>query len=87
MTLPYEVLQNIVENISFNAAVSLGRTCKGFAFLHNEERIWKARSGNTIIRAEMRLSNQMSEVTLVIQTLKKFIMARLSLCLIPFVSV
>jgi hypothetical protein len=42
ISLPYEVLQNIVENISFDDAVSLGRTCKGFAFLQNEERICKA---------------------------------------------
>jgi hypothetical protein len=41
ISLPYEVLQNIVENISFDDAVNLGRTCKGFAFLHNEERICK----------------------------------------------
>jgi hypothetical protein len=34
----------------------------------------------------MRLSNQMSEVTLVIQTLKKLIILRLSLYVIPFVS-
>jgi hypothetical protein len=42
ISLPYEVLQNIVENISFDDAVNLGRTCKGFTFLHNEERICKA---------------------------------------------
>jgi hypothetical protein len=41
ISLPYEVLKNIVENISFDDAVNLGRTCKGFAFLHNEERICK----------------------------------------------
>ena len=42
ISLPYEVLQNIVENISFDDAVNLGRTCKGFAFLYTEERICKA---------------------------------------------
>jgi hypothetical protein len=78
--------QNIVENISFDETVSLGRTWKGFAFLYNEERICQVKSENPIIRTEMRLSNQMSEVTLVIQTLKKLIILRLSLYVIPFVS-
>jgi hypothetical protein len=70
----------------FNDAANPGRTCKGFAFLHNEERNCKARSGNIIIRAEMQLSNWMSEGSLVTQTLKKLIIARMSLYLIPFVS-
>jgi hypothetical protein len=39
--LLYKVLQNIVENISFNDAVNLGRTYKGFIFLHTKERIYK----------------------------------------------
>ena len=42
ISLPYEVLQNIVENIGFDDAVNLGRACKGFAFLQTEERICKA---------------------------------------------
>jgi hypothetical protein len=42
ISLPYEVLQNIVENVSFDDVVNLGRTCKGFAFLYTEERICKA---------------------------------------------
>jgi len=40
-SLPYEVLQNIVENFSFEDAVNLGRTSKGFVFLYSEERICK----------------------------------------------
>ena len=42
ISLPYEVLQNVVDNISFYDAVNLGRTCKGLAFLHTEERICKS---------------------------------------------
>jgi hypothetical protein len=42
ISLLYKVLENIVENISFDDSVNLGRTCKGLAFLYNEERICKA---------------------------------------------
>jgi len=41
ISLPYEVLANVVENISFDDAFNLGRTCKHFKYLLTEESISK----------------------------------------------
>jgi hypothetical protein len=42
ITLPYEVLSNIVSNLEFDDVVSLGRTCRAFEFLRIEESICKS---------------------------------------------
>jgi hypothetical protein len=42
ITLPYEVLANIVSNVDFDDIVSLGKTCKAFEFLYTEESICKS---------------------------------------------
>ena len=42
ITLPYEVLSNIVSNVDFNDVVNLGRSCKFFQYLHTEESISKS---------------------------------------------
>src|SRR6187402_1322318 len=42
ISLPYEVLSNIAENISFDDVFNLGRTCKAFQFLLTEESICKS---------------------------------------------
>ena len=41
ITLPYEVLSNIVSNVDFDDIASLGRSCKFFQYLHTEESICK----------------------------------------------
>jgi hypothetical protein len=41
ITLPYEVLSNIISNVDFEDVVSLCKTCKTFEFLRNEESISK----------------------------------------------
>ncbi len=41
VTLPYEVLSNIADNLSFDDVFSLGRSCRDFQFLLTEERICK----------------------------------------------
>jgi hypothetical protein len=42
ITLPYEVLSNIIENISFDDVFHLARTCKHFKYLLTEESISKS---------------------------------------------
>lgn len=42
ISLPYEVLSNIVENINFDDVFNLGRSCKHFKYLLTEESICKA---------------------------------------------
>ena len=42
ITLPYEVLSNIISNVDFEDVVSLGRVCKAFEFLRIEESICKS---------------------------------------------
>lgn len=42
ITLPYEVLSNVIENISFDDVFNLARTCKHFKYLLTEESISKA---------------------------------------------
>ena len=42
ITLPYEVLANIVSNVDFDDIVNLGRVCKFFQYLHTEESISKS---------------------------------------------
>lgn len=42
ITLPYEVLSNIVSNVDFDDIVNLGRSCKFFQYLHTEESICKS---------------------------------------------
>ena len=42
ITLPYEVLSNIVSNVDFDDVISLGRACKVFEFLRIEESICKS---------------------------------------------
>lgn len=41
ITLPYEVLSNIVGNINFDDVFSLGLTCKSFEFFITEESLAK----------------------------------------------
>jgi len=41
VSLPYEVLSNIVGNINFDDVWSLGQTCKELSFLFREESICK----------------------------------------------
>ena len=41
VSLPYEVLSNIVGNINFDDVYNLGRTCKELKFLLTEESISK----------------------------------------------
>jgi hypothetical protein len=41
VSLPYEVLSNIVGNINFDDVWSLGQTCKELSFLLREESICK----------------------------------------------
>jgi hypothetical protein len=41
ITLPYEVLANIVSYVDFDGIISLGRVCKFFQYLHTEESISK----------------------------------------------
>jgi hypothetical protein len=41
ISLPYEVLSNVVDNISFDDAFNLGRTCKHYRYLLTEESISK----------------------------------------------
>jgi hypothetical protein len=42
ITLPYEVLSNIIENISFDDVFHLAQTCKHFKYLLTEESISKS---------------------------------------------
>jgi hypothetical protein len=42
ISLPYEVLSNIIENISFDDVFNLARTCKHFKYLLTEESISKS---------------------------------------------
>jgi hypothetical protein len=42
LSLPYEVLSNIVANINFDDVFNLGRTCKELQFLLTEESICKS---------------------------------------------
>ena len=51
VTLPYEVLSNIVSNIDFDDIVNLGRSCKFFQYLHTEESISK-----TVVQVRERRS-------------------------------
>lgn len=41
ISLPYEVLSNIIDNINFDDAFNLGRSCKHFKYLLTEESISK----------------------------------------------
>lgn len=42
ISLPYEVLSNIVSNVDFDDVFNLSRACKELQFLHTEESICKA---------------------------------------------
>ncbi|KAN0112859.1 hypothetical protein V8E51_005810 [Hyaloscypha variabilis] len=53
ISLPYEVLSNVVDNISFDDAFNLGRTCKHYRYLLTEESISK-----TIVQTKVRYSNE-----------------------------
>lgn len=53
LSLPYEVLSNIVEHINFDDVFNLGRTCRHFVYLLTEESICK-----TIVQTKVRYSNE-----------------------------
>ena len=42
ISLPYEVLSNIVDNINFDDVINLGLACKHFKYLLTEESISKS---------------------------------------------
>jgi hypothetical protein len=62
ISLPYEVLSNIVEHINFDDVFNLGRTCKHFRYLLTEESICKSIVQVCNLGAGSHVSSQCSQI-------------------------